>query len=370
MDTATFLNHLRGALHESWPEAGVAPQTWSEYSSYIFKQLAEGAVSAGMEPRWHSAGRELLFDMVWLPRNHGAYRLPQVVIEHENGASEDNFIYDMRKLMMAWVPLRVMIGYMPRGHDPKERIETLRLAAEQGHWSYPDDCADLALVGPYKMDTPRDYLVLHRSAGSQTFVELGMLDSVTLPGVPQSPRQLLDAALAWLLAADHRPAPRYERDVVSQVQQYIERTIQRGSLPYRVYSEHRLHRCPGADPASYQVDLVILRTEDVTTRPALAVEFKFSPAPERFPPAVRQTKFPVLSLKEVLADIDKVAIYAGEGLADQSMAVVLDEGNTFRPTSGQALIDAAHRYGVLATWEDYVRVPSCAVFVVGMSSKG
>lgn len=109
-------------------------------------------------------------------KNGGSYRLPEVVIEHENGTSEKNFIYDMRKLMMAWAPLRVMIGYVPRGdHKPADRLATIRAAAAKGHWTYPDGCADLALVGPYWMNTPRDYLVLHRPPGSGKFGERGWL---------------------------------------------------------------------------------------------------------------------------------------------------------------------------------------------------
>jgi len=196
MDAETFLSHLRVALHTTWGEAKVSLKKPSECSKYIFKALSEAAGSAGIDYRGHSYKRELLYDGVWLPQNGGVYRLPQVVIEHENGTSEEHFIYDMRKLIMAWAPLRVMIGYVPAGgnHKPVDRLATIRAAAEKGHWIYPAGCEDLALVGPYWMHTPRDYLVLHRPANTQTFVELGKLDSVVLPAAPQSPRQLLDAA--------------------------------------------------------------------------------------------------------------------------------------------------------------------------------
>ena len=127
-----------------------------------------------MDYRGHGHGRELLYDGVWLPQNDGSYRLPHVLIEHENGTTPEHFIYDMRKLMMAWAPLRVMIGYVPVGHDPHERIETIRRAAETGRWVYPNDCEDLVLVDPYWMHSPRDYLVLHRPAGSSKFVEWGI----------------------------------------------------------------------------------------------------------------------------------------------------------------------------------------------------
>lgn len=130
-----------------------------------------------MEPRWHGKGGELLYDMAWLPRNGGLYRLPQVVIEHENGASERPFIYDLRKLIIAWAPLRVMIGYVPLGHEPEERLETIRATVEKGHWAFPSSCADLVLIGHYELATPRDYLVLERPAGAHEFVSHGRLDS-------------------------------------------------------------------------------------------------------------------------------------------------------------------------------------------------
>jgi hypothetical protein len=90
---------------------------------------------------------------------------------------------DMRKLMMACAPVPVMIGYVPTGrtHTPAHRLATITAAAEQGRWTYPAGCADLALVGPYWMHTPRDYLVLHRPAGSEEFVERGMLDETAEP---------------------------------------------------------------------------------------------------------------------------------------------------------------------------------------------
>ncbi|NTW03257.1 MAG: hypothetical protein HGA19_18610, partial [Oscillochloris sp.] len=166
MDAERFLDHLRKALPATWDTADDAPKKPGAYSKHIFAALARAAEAARMDYRGHSYKRELLYDGIWLPQNGGSYRLPEVVIEHENGTSEQHFIYDMRKLMMACAPLRVMIGYVPPGksHMPEERLETIRKAAAAGRWAYPDDCADLALVGPYWMHTPRDYLVLHRPA--------------------------------------------------------------------------------------------------------------------------------------------------------------------------------------------------------------
>lgn len=178
MDAQTFLSHLRGALDVGWKEANTWPQKPSEYSNYIFPVLAKAASSARMAYRGRGHDYELLYDGVWLPQNDGKYRLPQVIIEHENGVTEKDFIYDMRKLVMGWAPLRVMIGYVPIGHEPHERLAQINAAAVAGRWAYPDGCTDLALVGPYRMETPRSYLVLHRPAGAGAFATWGELDEV------------------------------------------------------------------------------------------------------------------------------------------------------------------------------------------------
>lgn len=175
MNTEAFLKHLRAALHPTWEAAGVSPRKWKDYSEYIFGALSKASVAAHTEPRCKGAGGELLYDMVWLPQNGGAYRLPEVVIEHENGVSEEHFTYDLRKLMMGWAPLRVMISYVPVGHEPLERLETLRAVAAKGQWNYPSNCADLVLVGPCVLQTPRDYLVLYRPDGARAFESRGML---------------------------------------------------------------------------------------------------------------------------------------------------------------------------------------------------
>lgn len=177
MNVEAFLGHLYDALDADWTTVPNPPGRDGDYSRYIFPVLARAARDAGLDPRWKHEGRELLYDMVWLPRNGGTFRMPEVVIEHENLTHPLDFLVDLRKLLVAWAPLRVMIGYVPREHDPEERLETLRQAAKEGHWTYPNDCADLALVGPYKMHTPRDYLVLHRPAGTREFVERRRLSS-------------------------------------------------------------------------------------------------------------------------------------------------------------------------------------------------
>lgn len=219
-----FLRHLFHALHKTWEASGVAPQTPGAYSAYMFDVLSRAAALAGMNYRGHGRGGELLFDGLWLHQGAGRDSLPQVVIEHENGTSDEHVIYDLRKLMMAWAPVRVMICYAPRGYSLAQRITELEQAIAARDWTYPDGCEDLVLVGPFFMDTPRDYTVLHRPEGTAQFRNLGYLDAAA-SSPSRSPGALLDEALEWLFTSRSVPPPLVERDLVRLLQHWLERRI-------------------------------------------------------------------------------------------------------------------------------------------------
>lgn len=172
MDAQQFLSQLLDVLPDTWAGVDPPPRTPGDYSTHIFSALAEAADQAEMQYRGHGHEREVLFDGLWLPGKVSNYRLPQVVIEHENGTKLEDILYDLRKVMMAWAPVRVMFGYAQREQDPYLRVAELEERIKGFGWTYPPGCEDLILIGPYLMPTPRSYLVLYRPPGVTSFAPL------------------------------------------------------------------------------------------------------------------------------------------------------------------------------------------------------
>lgn len=169
MDAYNFVSNLLDVLPATWAETARPPTTPGAYSDYIFKKLALAAERAGMQYRGYEHGCEVLFDGLWLLGNVSTYRLPQVVIEHENLVGLEDILYDLRKVMMAWAPVRVMIGYAQVNQARRERVQELLERISRTHWLYPSGSEDLILIGRYLMHSPRDYLVLHRPDGESVF---------------------------------------------------------------------------------------------------------------------------------------------------------------------------------------------------------
>jgi hypothetical protein len=247
-----------------------------------------------MEYRGHEHGRELLFDGLWLPKLTRTYRLPQVVIEHEHLTSDHEIFYDLRKVMMAWAPVRV----------------------------------------------------------------IGATAQASIP----CPSALLNEALGWLLSNRQLPAPLNERDVVRLVQHRIAHMIERNALPYRVVSEWPVKVPPPDGAQRWQIDFVILPV-DGDTAIALAAEFKFSPAPERFPVEQRRTKFPVVDGRELCADIARMATLAQGNLASEAVAVFIDEGGLECSRHEAKYREAAAAHSVDFTRRSYGGDPGYTVLI-------
>jgi hypothetical protein len=111
--------------------------------------------------------REYLWDLTWYSRAGQELDLPVVVIEHENEHSHRAFFADFWKVMTAFAPVRIMVGYTSASglDDRVERIH--QVVSEQG-WSFPPGSTDVLIL---KAFGPSEATFLVRYPGERSFAK-------------------------------------------------------------------------------------------------------------------------------------------------------------------------------------------------------
>jgi hypothetical protein len=334
MHAHEFLNQLAAQLPEmpAQGERFMRGTHTRQMADYLHTLAQEAGMSCVCRRRRHSQDvpgqpevtREVLYDFSWY---HGAghYALPDVVIEHENSAKPEDFLYDMWKLMAAAAPLRVIIGYVEKHDEWEWCLQRIMTSAEESDWRYPDETEDWVLLGQYGHAPSRQFEVLHRPAGCDNFRPLGQLGT---PIVPPTPDELFTNALGWLRRNLTTLAPLTERDVVWSIQRHIARRIAYESLPYAIYSDYPILKEEEDTRRSRSADLVITRREHTLQMPVdLAVEFKYEPDHRRIPTEITSGKAPVIEdWKLVEKDIDRIQRMVNLHRASKATAILIDAG--------------------------------------------
>lgn len=95
---------------------------------------------------------EWLWDLTWYAeQSKPRFVQPTAIIEHENSHNDDAFLDDFWKVLVAWAPLRVAIGYTGRSEALLDRRIQVINAAIQG-WSFPGDVEDVVVQRRYAAD--------------------------------------------------------------------------------------------------------------------------------------------------------------------------------------------------------------------------
>jgi hypothetical protein len=111
--------------------------------------------------------REHLFDFTFY-RDDAFYRLPEVIVEHENSHRPGAFMYDFWKLMLGYAPLRVMFGYAANEHGVASRAALIHSTSTNAGWVYPPGVSDLVLLRS-RETPPMEWQILERRDGSSSW---------------------------------------------------------------------------------------------------------------------------------------------------------------------------------------------------------
>jgi hypothetical protein len=154
MNVHAFMKSFRTQI-DRHPDRDVANTSgaWSSYMAGVFHAMVnELGVSCcchlGHHDEVPGVGREYLWDLTWYEAHGAYYDLPSVVIEHENQHSDAEFFADFWKVMTAFAPLRVMVGYTGREKLEARISQICRLVDAQG-WTYPPNSTDVILLHEY-----------------------------------------------------------------------------------------------------------------------------------------------------------------------------------------------------------------------------
>jgi hypothetical protein len=113
----------------------------------------------------HGMRREFLWDLTWYAKEGGELDLPEVVIEHENAHNHQEFFADFWKIMAAFAPVRIMVGYTsPKGID--DRKEWIRHVVTKQGWTFPPQSTDMIILKAYGPSAPVFFI---RTPGEAAF---------------------------------------------------------------------------------------------------------------------------------------------------------------------------------------------------------
>jgi hypothetical protein len=145
----SFVKHTEAVSSDEADGAGY----WTEHMTAVLHRVADelGCYCCCHGEHEHAKGmtREFLWDFTWYPTLGSDMDLPVIVIEHENHHSPGAFFVDFWKLMTAFAPLRVMVGYTSGDAALDDRIKELHALVARQVWQFPSGTTDLVVLRAY-----------------------------------------------------------------------------------------------------------------------------------------------------------------------------------------------------------------------------
>lgn len=146
---------------------GVGCKAWTSLMFDVFQAAANDCAMVSCSPKnkrgpyW--AKREHLLDVTWFRTDCGDWDTPELILEHENQHSQQEFLRDFWKLLVGYAPVRVMIGYCGKKDQRVSWIDSLnqKLRDTKAQIRFPGDVEDLILLGYWGMSFT-DFAVYRR----------------------------------------------------------------------------------------------------------------------------------------------------------------------------------------------------------------
>lgn len=169
MNVHSFVTKFK-QVSEGAPEPDAGQGNWTSYVRGILHEVSKSldyycCCVGHHEDRHYGEKREFLWDLTWYARGGGALDLPEVAIEHENAHSHQGFFADFWKVMAAFAPTRIMVGYTSKS-GIEDRKEWIRQVVSKQGWRFPPQTTDLIVLKAYG---PSEPLFLVRYPGEVSF---------------------------------------------------------------------------------------------------------------------------------------------------------------------------------------------------------